>query len=470
MKISKPILLLVAIAALSVSAFSIARSSTSPRFIDAEFTRAVQVFPGNSVRVLGVDVGRVKSVQNMEDGVRVSFELNEDVVLPEDVQATIVPVSLLGERYIQLFPAYEGGAKFEDSVIPIEKTSVPTEQDELLRGLQDYFGELDPEKVADFVDNTATILEGNGAELNELIEHASGVIGTLSDKRNTLADMIVQFNQITQTLSTRQESLGALINDYNDLARVVNENRLAVEGTVDGLNQAALQLSDLLTTHDDPLNFDVDALTRTSRTLARNVDRFAETGHHASRLFSAASRAMDYQRDWLRLGNQGKPLVDLLQFRLRDRLVGVCLRLELPECSTQRYWATNLPDLFCLPGACPKREQTQSPSQRLEDALQDLPGLTGEVLRDALGILDKPCEETKDPTACQIKELKMLTLDCAEVDNPDRCRERKEAILDKYPNLTRKEVIRHLKEEIEEDTGEVIDLDDVIGSLEGLGL
>lgn len=470
MKISKPILLLVAIAALSISAFSIARSSTSPRYVDAEFTRAVQVFPGNSVRVLGVDVGRVKAVQNTADGVRVSFELNDDVVLPEDVQATIVPVSLLGERYIQLFPAYDGGARFEDSLIPIERTSVPTEQDELLRGLQDYFGELDPEKVAEFVDNTATILEGNGQELNELIDHASGVIGTLSDKRNTLADLIVQFNEITQTLSTRQESLGALINDYNELAHVVNENRVAVEGTIDGLNEAALQLSDLLVAHDDPLNFDVDALTRTSRTLARNVDRLTETGHHATRLFSAASRAMDWDRDWLRLGNQGKPLADLLMFRLRDRLVGVCLRLELAECSTQKYWAAQMPNLFCIQGSCPKEQRRQSPSDRLQDALQDLPGPTGEVIRDALGILDKPCEETKDPTACQIKELKILTLDCTTAEDPDRCRERKEAVLDKYPNLTRKEVIQHLKGEIEEDTGELIDLDDVAGSLEDVGL
>src|SRR5919106_2083575 len=117
------------------------------RFIDGYFSRAVQVFPGNSVRVLGVEVGRVTEVENApdRDAVRVHMRIDDpDLVLPADVEATIVPVSLLGERYVQLLPAYEGGAKFTDSEIPVDRTSVPVEQDELLRSLQDYFGELQP--------------------------------------------------------------------------------------------------------------------------------------------------------------------------------------------------------------------------------------------------------------------------------------------------------------------------------------
>lgn len=469
MRIPRKLMVPIAIAALAASAFSVARGATSSRHVDAHFSRAVQVFPGNTVRVLGVDVGRVKAVENVEGSVKVTFKLDDEIELPADVQATIVPVSLLGERYIQLFPAYDGGAKFEGSEIPLEQTSVPTEQDELLRGLQDYFGELDPEKVGEFVDNTAEVLEGNGAELNELIEHASGVVGTLSDKRDSLANIITQFNTVTQTLSTRQENLARLINDYNALSRVINENRTAVEGTIDGLNQAALELSDLLIAHDDPLDLDIDTLTKTSRTLARNVDRLARTGSHATRLFGAASRAMDYDRDWLRLGNQGKPLFELLQFRLRDRLVGVCIRLELEECSTHTYWTARMPDLFCLEGSCPKGARRQSPAERLQDSLRDLPGSTGDILRGALGILDEDCKDAKDPVACRVKELKVLTLDCSDADDPGRCRARKEAVLDKYPNLTRKEVVRKLKRQIEAATGANIDLDDVGGSLEGVG-
>src|SRR6266542_3698218 len=82
---------------------------TAPTY-HAEFIRAVQVFPAVKVRVLGVDVGRVLSVRNAPGSVNVTFEVTRtDIPLPANVQAAVVPMSLLGERYIQLFPAYQGG-------------------------------------------------------------------------------------------------------------------------------------------------------------------------------------------------------------------------------------------------------------------------------------------------------------------------------------------------------------------------
>jgi virulence factor Mce-like protein len=142
------VLIVVAVVA---SAFTIADARNDERYVTAYFDRAVQIFPGNSVRVLGVDIGRVTEVEvdGDQSRVAVTFKIeDEDVKLPDDVEATLIPVSLLGERYVQLFPAYEAGPTFDGDEIAMDRTSVPVEQDELLRSLQDYFGELDPERVA----------------------------------------------------------------------------------------------------------------------------------------------------------------------------------------------------------------------------------------------------------------------------------------------------------------------------------
>jgi phospholipid/cholesterol/gamma-HCH transport system substrate-binding protein len=163
---------LLIVVAVVASAFTIADARNDERYVTAYFDRAVQIFPGNSVRVLGVDIGRVTEVEVADDQsqVAVTFKIeDEDVKLPDDVEATLIPVSLLGERYVQLFPAYEGGPTFDGDEITMDRTSVPVEQDELLRSLQDYFGELDPERVAKFVSNASDILRGNGEELNRLI-------------------------------------------------------------------------------------------------------------------------------------------------------------------------------------------------------------------------------------------------------------------------------------------------------------
>src|SRR5439155_23418532 len=137
----------------------------------------------------------------------------------------VVPLSLLGERYIQLFPAYRGGPALQPgSTIPISRTAVPSEPDELLRSLQNYLGGLDPASVTRFVDNASQAVEGSGADLNRLLEHGAGVLSTLAAKRDDLADIIVQLDKLTKALSTRQSALGQLIDDYGAVVGTVDAN------------------------------------------------------------------------------------------------------------------------------------------------------------------------------------------------------------------------------------------------------
>jgi phospholipid/cholesterol/gamma-HCH transport system substrate-binding protein len=436
---------LVLIAALIASAFTLADARNDERYMTAYFDRAVQVFPGNSVRVLGVDIGRVTDVEVADDQseVAVTFKIeDEDAKLPADVEATLIPVSLLGERYVQLFPAYEGGPTFEDDELPIERTSVPVEQDELLRSLQDYFGELDPERVGEFVSNTAEILDDNGQELNRLIKSGSSVIETLSNKRDTLSELIVNFNEVAQTLKGRQSEIATLIDTYNVVLRTLNANRDSLEGTITGLTEASAQLASLLVEHRNPLGKDVQTLTRTVRTLDRNVERLGRTGHWANRLFEGASKAADYERDWLRLNNQGEPLVELLEFRLRDRLIGVCLRLGVKECSTPKFWSGAMPSLFCLPGSCPKGQSKKSPGDQLNDAIDKLPPVVGNELEQELRPPDDAGpDDDRKPRKCK------------DAKRPRRCRLRK--LLD--PGQTLDELLDELGKDLDEITGPLLD-------------
>jgi phospholipid/cholesterol/gamma-HCH transport system substrate-binding protein len=437
-----------------------------PKTYRAEFSRAVQVFPGGKVRVLGVDVGEITDVRVMEGGVEVAFAVDEeDVQLPEEVQAAIVPMSLLGERYVQLFPAYTGGPALEEgATIPMERTAVPSEPDELLRSLQDYLGALDPATVSEFVQNAARILEGNGQQLNSLILHAAGVMETLSAKRDDLAQIVVEFDRLSRALATRKEGLGQLINNYNTVARTLTGNRVALEGTITGLNDAASQLASLLVEHRKPLHRDIRVLTRTGRTIGRNVEALAETGYWAQRLFRAASNAVDFNRDWLRLNNQGQELAGLIVLRLEERLVELCQDLGLPQCSTPRYWAREVPGLFCFaercPPAPPKPEVTE---QQLTEAISQVPTLAQGLIEEAR---DLTCADAEDRQACL--ERKEILLECAEADHPRRCLRKKTARL-----LCEGvgDVEACVEEQTEEEVAEIVDglLEDTLGDPLGLG-
>ncbi len=350
----KRLLALVLFASVALSGCSFG-SSTKPRTYRADFTRAVQIFPAVKVRVLGVEVGHVVGVKNSKGAVQVTFEVTDPTVqIPQGVKATLVPVSLLGERYIQLFPAYRSGPTLANgSTIPLSRTAVPAEPDELIRSLQNYLGGLDPKTVTEFVQNAARTLEGDGGDINNLLHYGADLISTLDAKSDDINSIIVELNKLTTTLSTRQQAVAALIDNYNAVANTLNTSQNALEGTVEGLNSAAAQLASLLLDHQATLEPDVETLTKTGQTLDRNVDSLARTGKYATLLFQAASRAVDYDHDWLRLGNQGQELGALILMRLEQRLMEICLGLPDPLCINANYWATHVPQLFCfLPKGC----------------------------------------------------------------------------------------------------------------------
>ena len=119
------------------------------------------------------------------------MRIEDDVELPADAYAVIVPVTALGERYIQLGPVYDDGPTLEDGdLIPTDRTQVPFEVDELLRGLDSYVGAIDPENASELITNLAEIVDGQGAEINDLIGSASTTVGVLADKGDEIGDIV----------------------------------------------------------------------------------------------------------------------------------------------------------------------------------------------------------------------------------------------------------------------------------------
>ncbi len=372
------------VGALVLSACSFG-ADEAPATYKANFQRAIQVFPAVKVRVLGVAVGQVTRVTNVSDFVQVEFRITDpEIKIPANVQAAVLPASLLGERSIQLFPAYRGGPEFpRGGTIPISRTAVPAEPDEVLRALQDYLGRLDPKVVTKFVENAAGALEGNGAALNQMIRSAANVFRVLNAKRDEMAELFVQLNNLTLALSTRQQAMGELIRSYNAVVGTITRNRRALEGTIDGLRDAAVQLASLLNSHHNSIRQSVQNLTRTSRTLGRaeNAFKLALTTKWATSLFRSAQVAVDWDHLWLRLRNQGQQLEALIVARIRQRLQDICATLPgPPPCASASFWTTEVSSLFAPPG---------SSSLEVPDVGQLLPAKAESEMKQAINGVPK---------------------------------------------------------------------------------
>jgi len=99
---------------LAVGAIAVFRPSQSGRFIVAHFTSVVGIHPGSDVRVLGVKIGEVVLVRPEGRTVRVELRYDSGTPVPGDARAVIIPPSVVSDRYVQLTPAYTGGAELPD--------------------------------------------------------------------------------------------------------------------------------------------------------------------------------------------------------------------------------------------------------------------------------------------------------------------------------------------------------------------
>jgi hypothetical protein len=284
---------------------------------------------------------------------------------------------------------------------------VPFEVDELLRGLQDYLGAIDPQNASDLVTNLADIVDGQGAELNDLLGTASDTLGVLADKGDEIGTIVDSLSELSRTLGGRTETIQELVRSYDQVSGVLADNDESVNRFILDLNDLATEVRGLLQRHDQPLRDDVGTLTTVGRTLQRNISRLRTVIASTPRLFAAAQLAYDSEHNVLPLNNQLEPglATDLYKSRLRDRLAGLCRRLivrftgtalgtALAESGCSAATSTFWQPLFAIPGpphvppaTSPPTAPPGVPAPELPEP-PDLPADLAQGLDLILGLLD----------------------------------------------------------------------------------
>src|SRR6202042_3383191 len=127
-------------------AFGVRQIFFGPKTITAYFPSATAIYPDDQVRVSGVKVGTIKSIEPQGTKAKMTLHVDHDVPVPADAKAVIVAQNLVAARYVQLAPAYRNsGPKMADgAVIGVDRTAVPVEWDEVKNQLMKLATDLGP--------------------------------------------------------------------------------------------------------------------------------------------------------------------------------------------------------------------------------------------------------------------------------------------------------------------------------------
>jgi phospholipid/cholesterol/gamma-HCH transport system substrate-binding protein len=241
----------VVAAALATGGVLVFQAAHQGKQVTAYFTEAIGVYPGSTVRVLGVPVGTVGSVQPRGTGVKVTMTVNAGVPVPADAKAVVVAASVVSDRYVQLTPAYTGGPQLAaGAVIPVSRTAVPVEVDQIYTSINRLSQALGPNglnhngALSELAKTGAANLNGNGANLHAMITQFGALSKTLGDNSGNLFATVTYLQRFTSMLKANDgqvrqaeqqlaDVFGFLASDRQDLSGALHELSIAL-GEVQG--------------------------------------------------------------------------------------------------------------------------------------------------------------------------------------------------------------------------------------------
>ncbi|GAA4548844.1 MCE family protein [Pseudonocardia xishanensis] len=200
---------------------------TATKTYSAVFRDTSGLRPGDSVRIAGVNVGKVSdvSVYDNTQGL-VTFDVEADRQLPEGMQASARYLNLTGDRYLALSEGAGSSAPLvEGGTLPIAQTKPALDLDVLLAGFNPLFEGLAPEKINSLTQDAIQVFQGEGGTIESLLARAGSLTNTLADRDQVIGQVVTNLNTVLGTLDQRAPQLEQTIDRLQQLISGLNADR-----------------------------------------------------------------------------------------------------------------------------------------------------------------------------------------------------------------------------------------------------
>lgn len=190
----------------------------------------------NQVTLSGYPVGRVSSIrvlQNRNNNIEVSFELNDDIQVGSDAKAILRSSDLLGNKVIELNPGNVSvlmqpgdtliGEQMQDITSELKETAVPVVDSikstiHIVNATLSNF-ETTKLKIDSILASIALVIDNNRRDITQITDNLNTLSSTLNNKETGIAPLLSKMNvladslndlELTKTLEQANATLGSL--------------------------------------------------------------------------------------------------------------------------------------------------------------------------------------------------------------------------------------------------------------------
>ncbi|WP_051246731.1 MCE family protein [Nocardioides halotolerans] len=264
------------------------------RDYDAEFSDVSGLRVGDDVRVAGVRVGRVESIDVTEQGARVGFALEEDQALLDTTRMVMRYQNLLGQRYLALVQSGPRGDELRaGATVPLGRTDPGFDLTELLNGFRPLFEVLQPSEVNQLASSLVQVLQGEGGTVEQLLQQTTQLTTYVADRDAVIGEVLQNLTPVLEHLQGRGTEIESTVLELRRLMDGLARDRKAIGASIDGVARLVGSTSSLLDDARAPLVRATrrfvevaDLLARTKGRLNRALESFGGTIGALGRLTS----------------------------------------------------------------------------------------------------------------------------------------------------------------------------------------
>ncbi|HSV41194.1 MAG TPA: MCE family protein [Nocardioidaceae bacterium] len=192
--------------------------------ITAEFQDALNLSIGAKVKVNGIDVGKVKSVETEDFRAIATLSVESDANIHEGATARLRYTTPLGELFVDIQSPKDGRELGQDDkIVPPQATTAPTVEDALASAsLLINGGGI--EQLKTITDEFQTAVGDRGATLRRLLDRTTTFLQQANATTTDIDGALRALAGASQALNARQDVINRAVREITPAAKVLREN------------------------------------------------------------------------------------------------------------------------------------------------------------------------------------------------------------------------------------------------------
>lgn len=195
------------------------------RAYSAEFTDVSGLMEGADVRVNGVRVGKVATIDLKRSGqgrsiAVANFTMDKQFGIAPESRVAVKFQALTGLRYLDVeHPANGPAAANSMRSIPTTMTLPSFDITVLFNGLQPVLATLSPEDINTFTENAVAFLQGDGSGLGPMLDSIRKLTAFVSDRQEVVAAIMRNLSTLADGVNGRSQNLTRILDELDNPIR-----------------------------------------------------------------------------------------------------------------------------------------------------------------------------------------------------------------------------------------------------------